>query len=115
MFLNEDRLFIKLEHNMKNIRLRLSALAVLTAGTGILVNAIGNFAPVYYRAADAKFNTPGANCDMVVTLPCEEAAGTQCVALYYTQLPGETSPSPKIYYISKRVDGGACLTVTRSA
>lgn len=99
---------------MKKIQIIFAVAAVFLAAVGVFANARSEFAVDYFRAADNKPNTSGANCDVSVTLPCPEGSVTQCSATYSTTLPGQ-DPSNKTYFVSKRVNGGNCEPVIRTA
>ncbi len=96
---------------MKMIRRVLSIAGVLIASVAVFANTRDLLTTLYFRAPDASSGTPGALCGVVISTPCPEGTAFQCADIFYTQLPGEAEPTPKLYYLSKSVDGGPCQIV----
>jgi len=97
---------------MKKIQLILTSVAILAACAGVFANARAAFATTYYRPFDAQFNQTGAICGLAIINPgCPDNGGTQCSAVYQTTIDGQTAN--RTYFISKIVDSGPCVIVTR--
>jgi|GEM_PF-2042623 len=101
---------------MKKIQIILAAVAIMAAGAGVFANARAAFITTYYRAADADFGDTGALCGVALTgnPGCTESTPNQCFKTFSTQLPNETFPTDKTYFISKIVDSGNCEIVRRA-